>query len=148
MSARAEWEPLTWEEAEGNRRSRQGARRCHQGSGKKRLAGTEPLGWIRHELERSRESVEEVRSELVQCRDYLQTWTAGESPESRANLPGLAEASSMNHRVEHFLVGWLAQLEERLEVTSQGVESLAKQAQAQQRALSPPLPAVRQTGHR
>jgi hypothetical protein len=132
MSARAEWEPLTWEEAEGNRLLPRLQVR-HRGDATKgsKAAGAAPDSWIRYELEHRRQSVEEVRAELAACRAYLRTWTAGEPPGARANLMGLSDVPGEGARVEEFLGAWLGQLEQRLEVMSQGVTALAQQTHMQ-----------------
>ena len=124
MSARAEFEPLSWEEAEENRRetlSENPSPQFYAPTEDQRLApwsGAQSITaareqWspllqrrdrLQKDIRRGKERLDQVRNELAQSRARLEQWPLFEKQCERNPLFQLLQSVAAKQRVEQFLV--------------------------------------------
>ena len=151
MSARAEFEPLSWEEAEENRREalpqilpdprqRDLSQDGEQGSLAFAMSGSRsPIGtqenWrallqrrdqLGREIKKGKERLEDIQKELMESRLVLEQWPVYEKQCGRNPLPHLMQSVAAKEHVENFLQGWLRRHKDALAEVVREIEGLAR----------------------
>jgi hypothetical protein len=129
MSARTEFEPLSWEEAEqrcyatvspliacpANARERNAVLTMTPALRESLMERCEHL---RNQITRGRECLEQTRRNLSEIRVRLEEWPAYEECCGRNPLNEFTQLLLANERIEEFLPDWLRRREEALELLS------------------------------
>jgi|ERR1051325_4435247 hypothetical protein len=153
MGARTDFEPLSWEEAEENRRENfeRPASRFeselfvgHGHAGARLLAKRtecpamamkgkpaeesllEQCERLRSELKRGKEYLAQIQHDLAEGRLSLEDWPAYERNCGQNPLAQLTKSVMLNERMEAFLTGWLERRESQLEALSKRASPLSK----------------------
>ncbi len=126
--ARNDFEPLTWEEAEQNRREcleehfaqfpqtapRQSASLREPTSQVLSESPSEGSDWLRSEIKRGREYLDQAEKDLAESRALLEGWPAYERVCGKNPLEHLTRSVMVNERITRFLAGWLQRREAQL----------------------------------
>lgn len=143
--ARTDFEPLSWEEAEQNRRENlrdtglsatpgepgflgvfpaiaellaqaPGPNSAQEGRVKPRIESpAEKCERLRGELKRGREYMEQAERDLAESRALLEDWPAYEQTCGKNPLAQLTHSVLLNARIAYFLEAWLKRREAELE---------------------------------
>jgi hypothetical protein len=141
--ARTDFEPLSWEEAEQNRREslQEGlvalpspevqfpgvfpeiAALLAEAPWAERLAGHDRAGEtpaergdrLRSEIKRGKEYLEQAERDLAESRALLEDWPAYEQTCGKNPLTHLTQSVLLNGRIAHFLAAWVKRREAELE---------------------------------